>query len=96
MDAAQTQMQMQPVAQQQYPVMQQQDMMMNGPGAANASPVSYQQPAYYPPAAQNVIRVQPVPELPAGPGAAGAETLSKPIEVVSSSLAPDLSFLDKK
>lgn len=42
-----------------------------------------------------VIQVQPAQELPAGPGAAGAATLkSASNSVVSSSLAPDLSFLN--
>jgi nucleoid-associated protein YgaU len=89
MDAAQAQAQVQPVM-QQYPVMQQQPMNL-GPGAANASPVSYYQPP-----TQGVIQVQPAQELPVGPGAAGAATLKKGTEVVSSSLAPDLSFLDNK
>jgi nucleoid-associated protein YgaU len=90
----------QPMAQQmmqQQPIMQQQPMMQQAPvqnygGAAYAGNENIQ------PAAQQVIQVQPRHEIPMGPGAAGASEIPvNPADaVVSSGLAPDLSWIKKQ
>lgn len=83
----------QPMMQQmaQQPVMEQMPVTQNYSGAAYAGE-SIQ------PVSQNVIQVQPRQALPMGPGAAGAgEIPANPADaVVSSSLAPDLSWIKKQ
>lgn len=100
-----------PIAQQPMPVMQQaampvaqQPVMMQQPiqiqaqpldqgaGAASAATIN----EGYPVNTNGVIQVAPQQELPPGPGAAGAATIKNPADsIVSSSLAPDMSWLKK-
>ena len=81
----------QPMGQMQQPIMEQmpsQQPQLNYSGAAGAAEMS-----------QPVLQAQPQQSLPVGPGAAGAaaEAPANPIDaVVSSSIAPDLSWIKKQ
>jgi len=102
MDATQMQMQ-QPIAQQpmmqQAPAMQQTQMMQQSApmqGMQSAAPAvdTVSMSEGIPVSPSGVIQVQPAQEIPMGPGSAGAATLKPGSDsVVSSSLAPDMSWL---
>ncbi|HEY9789775.1 MAG TPA: LysM peptidoglycan-binding domain-containing protein [Candidatus Obscuribacterales bacterium] len=74
-----------------------QDMSMQSQAAPMDQPAATMPAQPAPMASESVIKVVPQHDLPDGPGAAGAATL-KPASnsVVSTSLAPDLSFLDQR
>jgi nucleoid-associated protein YgaU len=92
----------QPVSPQQNMVGQymQQPVMEQMPAQVpvqNYSGAAYAGEGIQPAAQQQILQAQPKQEIPMGPGAAGAGTLKNPADaIVSSSLAPDLSFVKKQ
>jgi LysM repeat protein len=90
----------QPVAMEQ-PIAQQpmaQQMMQQPAPVQNYGGAAYAGENIQPAAQQQMLQAQPQHSLPMGPGAAGAaEIPANPADaVVSSALAPDLSFINKK
>jgi LysM repeat protein len=91
------------VASSQMPAAGGADMTGNSQAMSMQSmPAPMDQPAAMPAqpapmASEPVLKAVPQHELPDGPGAAGAATLKPQVSsVVSTSLAPDLSFLDQR